>query len=136
MSNQKHILCVDDDLNFLNAIANILEGFNYKIMKAKSPQECFETIELKLPDLIILDVMMAQVDSGFDICRKLKTEEKTKAIPILILSGIDKKYPFHFGKSGTDLDWMPYDVFLDKPVQANELLEHVQRLLKGEGKEK
>jgi CheY-like chemotaxis protein len=135
MSNKKHILCVDDDLNFLNATMNILEGFNYKVTKAQSPQVCFETLEKELPDLIILDVMMAQVDSGFDICRKLKTEDRTKGIPILMLTAIDKKYPFHLGKSGSDSDWMPYDDFLDKPVQANELLKHVQKLLKGEDKE-
>ena len=48
MSNQKHILCVDDDFNFLNATMNILEGFNYKVTKARSPQECFETLEKEL----------------------------------------------------------------------------------------
>jgi CheY-like chemotaxis protein len=136
MSRQKHILCVDDDVNFLNSIKNILESYNYKFTKATNPEACFEAISSALPDLIILDVMMTQVDSGFDICRKLKTEERTKDIPILMLTAIDKQYPFHFGKSGADPDWMPYDGFLDKPIQAKELLENVQRLLRGEGKEK
>ncbi len=129
MSEKKQILCVDDDLNFLNATTNVLESYDYHVTKASSPEECFNAITKVLPDLIILDVMMAQVDTGFDICRKLKTEEKTKAIPILMLTGIDKQYPFDFKKSGSDSDWMPFDDFLDKPVEAKKLVEHVQKLL-------
>jgi CheY-like chemotaxis protein len=135
MARQKHILCVDDDVNFLNSIKNILESYNYKFTKATNPEACFEAISSVLPDLIILDVMMTQVDSGFDICRKLKTEERTKDIPILMLTAIDKQYPFHFGRSSPDPDWMPCDDFLDKPVEAKTLINHIQKLLKDYDKE-
>ena len=75
------------------------------------------------------DVMMARLDSGFDCCRKLKTDEKTKHIPILMLTAIDKKYPFDFGEVAGEQDWLPVDDFMDKPVEAKELLEHVRKLL-------
>ena len=130
------ILIVDDEETNNALIKAALKDIDYDLVVAHDGEEGIALAKAEMPDVIILDVMMAQVDSGFDICRKLKTEDRTKAIPTLMLTGIDKKYPFHLGKSGSDSDWMPYDDFLDKPVQANELVEHVQRLLRGEDKEK
>jgi CheY-like chemotaxis protein len=130
MGEQRSILLVDDDPSFLDATATVLEGFGYRIIKALNPEECFEELKKELPDLIILDVMMARLDSGFDVCRKLKTEDRTKQIPILMLTAVDKKYPFDFGSSAGEPDWLPVDEFLDKPVEAMELVEHVRKLLK------
>jgi len=131
MSNQKSILFVDDDPSFLDATTNVLESFGYRVTKALNPKECFEALEKEVPDLIILDVMMARLDSGFDVCRKLKANERTKQIPILMLTAVDKKYPFDFGQSAGDPDWLPVDDFIDKPVEAMELVEHIRTLLKG-----
>ena len=130
MSNQKSILFVDDDPSFLDATTDVLESFGYRVTKALSVKECFEALEKEVPDLIILDVMMARLDSGFDVCRKLKADEGTKQIPILMLTAVDKKYPFDFGQSAGDPDWLPVDDFIDKPVEAMELVEHIRKLLK------
>ena len=130
MSKQKYILFVDDDPGFLDATTNVLESFGYRIRKALNPKECFEALKEELPDLILLDVMMARLDSGFDCCRKLKADDRTKGIPILMLTAIDKKYPFDFAKSSGDPDWLPADGFIDKPVEAIELVEHIRKLLK------
>jgi len=129
MAEQKTILLVDDDPSFLDATATVLESFGYRTAKALNPGECFEFISRELPDLIILDVMMARLDSGFETCRKLKSEAKTKNIPILMLSAIDKKYPFDFSSVAGEPDWLPVNDFVDKPVEAMELVEHVRRLL-------
>ncbi|MCK4339201.1 MAG: response regulator [Candidatus Cloacimonetes bacterium] len=132
MSNQKSILFVDDDPSFLDATTNVLESFGYRVTKALNTKECFIALEKELPDIIILDVMMARIDSGFDVCRKLKADDKTKEIPILMLTAVDKKYPFEFGYSAGDSDWLPVDDFLDKPVEAMELVDHIRKLLKEE----
>ncbi|MCK4358109.1 MAG: response regulator [Candidatus Cloacimonetes bacterium] len=132
MTNQKSILFVDDDPSFIEATTNVLEGFGYRVIKALNTKECFSALEKELPDIIILDVMMARIDSGFDICRKLKVDDKTKEIPILMLTAVDKKYPFEFGHSAGDSDWLPVDDFLDKPVEAMELVDHIRKLLKEE----
>jgi len=131
MSEQKLILLVDDDPSFLDATTNVLEGFGYRTRKAMNPKECFEELEKELPNLIILDVMMARLDSGFDVCRKLKSNDRTKQIPILMLTAVDKKYPFDFGSVAGEPDWLPVEDFMDKPVEAMELVEHIRTLLKG-----
>lgn len=132
MADQKSILLVDDDPSFLEATANVLESFGYKTRRAMSPDACFEELQKELPDLMILDVMMARMDTGFEICRKVKTDDRTKQIPILMLTAVDKKYPFDFGGSAGDADWLPVDDFMDKPVEAMELVRHVRKLLKEE----
>lgn len=132
MAEQKLILLVDDDPSFLEATSTVLEGFGYRIKKAMNPEECFESLKKELPDLIILDVMMARLDSGFDVCRRIKADDRTKQIPILMLTAVDKKYPFDFGSAAGEADWLPVDEFLDKPIEAMELVEHVRKLLKEE----
>jgi CheY-like chemotaxis protein len=130
MADRKTILLVDDDPGFLEATCSVLEGFGYRTKRAKSPKECFEELRQGLPDLIILDVMMAQMDSGFEICRKVKGDDRTQQVPILMLTAIDKKLPFNFGDAAGDRDWLPADDFVDKPIEAAELVKRVQRLLK------
>lgn len=125
----KLILIVDDDPSFVEATSRVLEGCGYRTTAALSPGECYERLESELPDLIILDVMMARLNSGFDVCRKLKKDVKTKHIPILMLTAIDKTYPFDFGSEAGDEDWLPVDDYVDKPVEAPVLLSHIQRLL-------
>jgi len=132
MAEQKSILLVDDDPSFLDATSIVLESFGYKTIKALNPTECFEYIEKELPSLIVLDVMMARLDSGFDCCRKLKSDDRTKHIPILMLTAVDKKYPFDFGSAAGEPDWLPVDDFMDKPVEAMELIEHIEKLLEKE----
>lgn len=132
MAEQKLILLVDDDPSFLEATSTVLEGFGYRTKKAMNPEECFESLKKELPDLIVLDVMMARLDSGFDVCRRIKADDRTKQIPILMLTAVDKKYPFDFGSAAGEADWLPVDEFLDKPIEAMELVEHVRKLLKEE----
>jgi len=129
MADKKLILMVDDDPSFLDATTTVVEGFGFRTKRALSAEEGFEKLKEELPDLIVLDVMMARLNTGFDCCRKLKTDEKTKHIPILMLTAVDKKYPFDFGSAAGEEDWLPVDDFMDKPVEAMELVEHIRKLL-------
>lgn len=130
MSEQKNILFVDDDPDFLEATSYVLESYNYKVTRASSTKQCFSALKEELPDIILLDVMMLRLDTGFEICRKLKSDPKTKDIPVLMLTAIDKEYPFQFSKSSGDPDWLPADGFIDKPVEASELIKQINKFIK------
>jgi CheY-like chemotaxis protein len=121
---------VDDDPNFLEATKAVIEGSGYRVVTAMSPDECFEKLKVEKPALVILDVMMVRDSSGFDCSRELKRNPETKDIPILMLSAVDQKYPgFEFSQAAGDEAWLPVDDFLDKPVEAGVLVEHIRRLL-------
>jgi CheY-like chemotaxis protein len=131
MNEKKLILMCDDDKTFLEATSAVLEGSGYEVIVTTTPEQCFEKMKGKKPDLIILDVMMVTDHTGFDVCRDLRRNGETKDIPILMLTAVDRKYPnFSFGSTAGDESWLPVDDFLDKPVEAGVLIEHVRKLLR------
>ncbi|MCF8105310.1 MAG: response regulator [Desulfohalobiaceae bacterium] len=81
------ILIVDDDARAVELLSRYLEEINgYRVRKAYGGQEGLDRVSEQAPDLIILDLMMPEVD-GFEVIGRLKQEEPTKHIPIIIVSG-------------------------------------------------
>ena len=78
------------------------------------------------PDLIVLDAMMEHISEGFDVARKLRTNDDTKEIPIIMLTGVDEVYNY---RMEIDESWVPNDRYLEKPVSPPELLTHIDELL-------
>lgn len=79
------ILLVDDEPSNLGVLGGILKTEEYNFAIATNAEETFRSINEKIPDLVLLDVMLPDID-GFEICKKLKTNAKTKDIPIIFLS--------------------------------------------------
>jgi DNA-binding response OmpR family regulator len=80
------------------------------------------------PDLVILDVMMDKDTEGFHVSYTLKGQEATKAIPILMLTAIGKKFGYRFSP-GKNEEYLPVEDFVEKPVEPRELVRRVQALL-------
>lgn len=128
MENAK-IVIVDDDLDLSNALKAILESENYNVITASERTEGMEKIKAEQPDLVILDIMMAMWEDGFEMARQLKKDPQFAQKPILILTGIKEKTGIDFKSAAGDPDWCPADGFLDKPVESDVLLAEVKRLL-------
>ncbi len=127
--NPKLILLVDDDRNFVATTRRILKGKGFRVAAAHNTTECFEQIKKEKPDLVVLDIMLETTGTGFEICRRLKQQKKTAAIPVIVLSAIDKVFPFKFATSAGDESWLPADEFLNKPIEAHILIRHIKRLV-------
>jgi CheY-like chemotaxis protein len=129
---QPKILVVDDDPDVVEAIRLTLEAKNYAVYSAASGAECLKRVKELNPDLIILDVMMDTTTEGFQLSLQLhnpdpKSEYARYAhTPILLLTAIHKTTPLRFGP---DVDYLPVDEFVEKPVQPAALLEKVKKLL-------
>ena len=82
------ILIVDDTLKNIQVLGTILKQKGYKICVAQSGLKALETAEKLLPDLILLDIMMPEMD-GFEVCKRLKASEATSHIPVIFLSARD-----------------------------------------------
>ena len=78
------ILIVDDEEINIRLLERMLIQEPYEIVSALSGEEVLEVVFKISPDLILLDVMMSGID-GFEVCRKLKKQERTKLIPILMV---------------------------------------------------
>ncbi len=82
------ILIVDDIPKNIQMAMNILKNEGYKMFYAKSGEMTLKLVKEHDFDLILLDIMMPDMN-GFEVCTKLKNEEKTKNIPVIFLSGKD-----------------------------------------------
>lgn len=129
MKAAKRILIVDDDIDFVDATKIVLEKSGYVVDTCLSAEACLETLKVSTPDLIIMDVMMETDHSGFDLCREIKRNLKTKDIPVLMLTAVDEKYPMNFGSAAGDESWLPVEGYIDKPVEASVLVERINKLL-------
>jgi CheY-like chemotaxis protein len=128
MENAK-ILIVDDDSDFTAVVKTVLESKQYNVISASDPTEGMEKIKAEKPDLLLLDVMMSTWSDGFEMARELKKDPEHKGMPILMISGVEKKTGIGFKSSAGDPVWMPVDGFLDKPVEPQVLLDQVAEIL-------
>ncbi len=85
----KKILLVDDDRDFINAIEIMVQSQGYETKVAYSGMEGYIVAQGFGPDLIILDVNMETYSAGFDLNKKLRTNELFKTTPIIMLTGIE-----------------------------------------------
>ncbi len=117
------ILLVDDNEQNLELMAAYIEELGCQMHMARDGVEALEQVSAQRPDLILLDVMMPRM-SGFQVCKKLKSDEATREIPIVMVTALsevsDVEHAVDVGA----------DDFLSKPVNRLELLTRVRSLLK------
>ncbi len=127
------ILVIDDDRDFLLAVRMVLEANGMEMEEATTPAEGIDKVLSLKPDLVILDVMMPTDYEGFQAAREIREKHGLVDLPILMLSNIHsaKQVPYRFAP---DEDYLPVDVFLDKPIEPEHLINTVQEML-GERRE-
>ena len=123
MKNKPVILVVDDQFQNIELLEAYLVGQDYEIVKAISAEEALEKISSNQIDLILLDIMMPKM-SGLELLVKLRADEKTRFIPVVMVTALketeDKIKALEAG----------CDDFISKPVDKIELLARVKSLLK------
>jgi two-component system cell cycle response regulator len=112
------ILVADDEPVNRALIQRRLEREGYRVLTAKNGSEAVERARAALPDLVILDVMMPEMD-GMDACRLIKEDERTRDIPIIFLSARDET---EMKVSGLGLG---ADDYISKPFEAEELIARI-----------
>ncbi|EKD33723.1 MAG: Multi-sensor signal transduction histidine kinase [uncultured bacterium] len=113
------ILVVDDIAANLKLLTDILTGQGYRVRPATGGQLALRSVAFRLPDLILLDVTMPDMN-GYEVCQALKSEEKRRDIPVIFISALDatKDKVRGFAAGGVD--------FITKPFQAEEVLARVE----------
>ncbi len=128
MNDNKTILLVDDDRDFVQSNVDLLEAEGYNVLTAFDGASGFELAKEKKPDLMILDVMMATKTEGFEISRKIPNTPELQNTKVLLVTGIrnDMHLPFGFEK---DKSWLPVEEIFEKPIAPAQLLEEIKKLL-------
>jgi two-component system alkaline phosphatase synthesis response regulator PhoP len=117
------ILVVDDNQQNLELLQVYLEDVDCQSIPASDGPEALDIISTNPPDLILLDVMMPKM-SGFEVCRRIKSDPKTSDIPVIMVTALNE-----FGDIERAID-SGTDDFLSKPVNKLELLTRIKTLLK------
>lgn len=123
MTTKKKILIVDDDPNILLSVEFLLVKNGFDVLVARNGMEAIEIIEDTVPDVVLLDIMMPDVD-GYVICEFIKKHERTKSAKVIFLSAKSREMDVDFGyEIGADL-------YMIKPFSTRTLLEKINDLLK------
>jgi CheY-like chemotaxis protein len=129
------ILTIDDDPDIVLAVRMSLESVGHQVIDASSGKEGLAMIKAERPDLIILDVMMETSTQGFQLALKLRSPDPAsefvefKDIPILMLTAIHSMTPL---RSEPDIDHLPVELFVDKPIDPDDLIGKVEWILSRE----
>ena len=117
-----NILIVDDTPQNLHLLVDMLTQYNYKVRPVPNGKLALSAAEINPPDLILLDIMMPNLN-GYEVCKQLKTNPKTKDIPVIFISAgneaVDKIKAFAVG--GAD--------YINKPFQIHEVLMRIKNQL-------
>ena len=132
MKKRAAILVVDDDPDITDSLKIILENQGFTVLTASNGKEAIAALEDQIPDLMILDIMMATDTEGFDLAYDLKENPKFKNLPIIMLTSFLEKvrdegpgdFAYILGEQ-----WPAHWLF-EKPLDTNRLLDKIDDILK------
>ena len=117
------IMIVDDEKNTIFPIRISLESDNYIVIEAYDGNEAVEKARSEIPDMILLDMMLPKM-KGDEVCNRLKKDPRTRLIPIIMVTGVDK-----VSNKIESLD-MGADDYITKPFNINELKARIRTVLR------
>ena len=131
MNAKRHVLVIDDDAVVGRSFDRVLSNKGYEVDTALNGEEGLKLVKEEKPDLVILDVLMPK-QSGIRLYRELKTVKAFQNIGVIMLSGIAKKTFLRSQKALTafgDKDVPEPEIYLEKPVEPEELAEAINKML-------
>jgi CheY-like chemotaxis protein len=128
MEKSLKIVLVDDNTDFLFTMETFLQRNGFEVHTAADGQKALELIQKEQPDLILLDIMMETLFSGFEVCKQLRSDDELKDIPIIGVSAIGEELDINY-RQWPDYDYFSPDAFLDKPVDKQRLLQLIPEVI-------
>lgn len=120
----KTILVVDDDEVVLSYLKFALQGDGFLVQESNDAEKAFKLLEKKVPDLILLDIMLPRMD-GFTMCKTMRGNPKLAKVPVLFITAYADQNNVHqvaeVGAQG----------LIEKPIMYSELLTHIYEAMAG-----
>ncbi len=128
------ILLIDDDPDFLDINRHVLEAADYRVVAFTDAKQALEAMATEKPALIISDLMMANLDSGFSLSKQIKEDPRFADIPIIIATAVTSQLGLDFRpRTPEELAAMHVDAYFDKPIPPKALLAKVAELIAVQG---
>ena len=123
MEMKRRLLYIEDEYEMIELVKLILARRGFEVIGAIGGRDGLEAIRTLLPDLVLLDLMMPDMD-GWDVYQQMKADVATQKIPVIVVTAkaqsIDKVLGLHIAK---------VDDYISKPFSPNELVESVEKVL-------
>jgi CheY-like chemotaxis protein len=120
--HRKKILIVDDEEITRTLMQRNTTLAGYDVIVASNGREAMEKIQGVIPDLIVADLMMPDMN-GFELCRRLRNDERTKKIPVFVVSALQSESDIEQARlAGADL-------YLTKPIPSEVFVSHIKQYL-------
>jgi DNA-binding response OmpR family regulator len=119
----KRLVYIEDEQEMIDLVQLILSRRGFEVIGANGGRNGLSIVQQQLPDLVLLDLMMPDMD-GWDVYQQMKAEEKTRNIPVIVVTAkaqsIDKVLGLHIAK---------VDDYISKPFSPQELVDSVEKVL-------
>ena len=127
----KRVYVIDDEQSIVESVSMILESKGHAVGAQKDDKDVVDNVIAFGADLVIVDVMFPEdPGAGFKMARALKADERTSALPLLMLTSVNEAgiYVGKFSNKDRDGSWLPVQEFVEKPVDPEVLLAKVEAL--------
>ena len=122
------VLLVDDDDDFLLQQRMQLERAGFEVTAAQGQAEARHLLALRRPDVVVVDVMMENPDSGFVLCHHIR--KTYPELPIILVTSVNSETGLDFDLSSQeDREWIRADAMLAKPIRFEQLQREIDRLV-------
>jgi len=126
---KKQLVYIEDEQEMIDLVRLILGRKGYEVIGANGGHEGLDLVRSRLPDLVLLDLMMPDMD-GWDVYQQMKADESTRDIPVIVVTAkaqsVDKVLGLHIAK---------VDDYISKPFSPNDLVASVEKVLANASKE-
>ena len=124
------VFIADDDPDILEQLKMIIESMGLDVVTCDSQEKAESLIASSKPDLVIFDLMMENMDSGFILCHRMKQNHPD--VPIIMVSAVAQEAGRRFDTKSDEMkNWIKADAFLDKQIRPEQIKAEVARLLNG-----
>jgi DNA-binding NtrC family response regulator len=135
MEKSLKIVLVDDNTDYLFTMETFLSRNGFEVKTSEDAEKGLELIRKESPDILLLDVMMETLFSGFELCKQMRMDDELKDIPIIGISGMGDELGIDY-KQWPDYEYFKPDAFLDKPVDKQKLLRLIPETIEKAKKRK
>jgi len=123
LDKPKRVVYIEDEDEMIDLVSLILNRRGFEVIGVRGGRKGLETVQKELPDLVLLDLMMPDMD-GWDVYQQMRAEQRTQHIPVVIVTAkaqnIDKVLGLHIAK---------VDDYIPKPFSPKELIDSVEKIL-------
>jgi len=121
--SKKKIVYIEDEAEMIDLVGLILNRKGYEVIGATGGRDGLDAVRQNLPDLVLLDLMMPDID-GWDVYQQIRADEETKDIPVIVVTAkaqnIDKVLGLHIAKVND---------YISKPFSPQELVSSIEKVM-------